>query len=294
MDIGCMVNETVFKYLAEQNNEWIQLIQLDGATAYMSPAFHKLLGVHPLKLPSFRFDQYISDMDKAAFGQAFYRLVREHIPFILEYRYLLPDGTYVWVEGKACMLYEDGQPVLVGIIARDIHKYKVMEKELTQLAYYDVLTGLPNRRLFQDRYTQSLLHAKRYKSQLTVLYMDLDDFKSINDQYGHAVGDELLCKVASRLAHCVRDPDTICRLGGDEFVILLQQCATKQDIANIANRIHQAINQRFYIQQHEIFITCSMGAAMFPQDGFDESTLLHRADAAMYQAKQQGKNYFQF
>ncbi|WP_282941233.1 sensor domain-containing diguanylate cyclase [Paenibacillus sp. RC67] len=293
MDIGCMVNETIFKDLAEQNNEWIQLIRLDGTTAYMSPAFLKLLGMNSRQV-LLQYDQYIEDTDKTVFRHAFLRLIEEQIPFCMEYRYLLPDGTQLWVEGKACIIYDKGDPVFVGLIVRDIHKYKVMERELTQLAYYDALTGLPNRRLFQDRYTQTLLSARRYQNRVAILYIDLDDFKQINDQYGHAIGDELLCKVASRLTHCVRDPDTVCRLGGDEFVILLQQCSTKQDIANIANRIHQAISQRFHIKHNEISITCSMGAAMYPQDGLEGNTLLHCADAAMYQAKQHGKNYFQF
>lgn len=293
MDIDCMVNESVFRSLAEQSNEWIQLIRPDGITAYTSPAFLRLLGLPPQQM-HFRYDQYIEDSDRAAFGQAFQRLFQEQIPFCLEYRYLLPDGTQLWVEGKACQIHENCTPAFAGLIARDIHRFKIMEKELTQLAYYDALTELPNRRLFQDRYSQSLLTAKRYHSQLAILYIDLDDFKLINDQYGHAVGDELLYHVALRLAHAVRDPDTVCRLGGDEFVILLQQCTNKQDITQIANRVQHAISQRFHIQQHEIFITCSMGAAMYPQDGMEGSTLLQCADANMYQAKQQGKNYFQF
>jgi diguanylate cyclase (GGDEF)-like protein len=189
------------------------------------------------------------------------------------------------------LIYADREPVSIGLISRDISKHKEIEENLTRLAYYDSLTGLPNLRLFQDRYSQSLLSAKRYQRKLAVLYLDLDDFKLINDEYGHAVGDELLKTVAARLSHCVRDPDTVCRLGGDEFLILLQQFEQTEDIEKVAQRVIDALNNRFQIQHNDISITCSMGAAIYPQDGIEGEALLEIADAAMYQAKKSGKNY---
>jgi diguanylate cyclase (GGDEF)-like protein len=168
-----------------------------------------------------------------------------------------------------------------------------MEENLSLMAYYDPLTGLPNRRLFQDRYRQALLLAKRYSRKMAVFYLDLDDFKMINDSYGHAVGDELLKKVAARLLHCVRDPDTVCRLGGDEFVILLQQFEQPEDIDKVAQRVLDAFNNRFVVEQQEIVISCSMGSALYPQDG-GEKDLVQLADKAMYQSKRQGEHYSKF
>jgi diguanylate cyclase len=124
--------------------------------------------------------------------------------------------------------------------------------------------------------------------------LDLDDFKSVNDRYGHAIGDELLVKIASRLSHSIREPDTVCRMGGDEFVLLLQQFVEKEDIVKVGGRIAAALSQPFDLCGQQITMTCSIGAAFFPDDGEEVETLLQSADAAMYASKMQGKNHFRF
>ncbi|MFH5182188.1 diguanylate cyclase domain-containing protein [Paenibacillus sp. TAB 01] len=203
-----------------------------------------------------------------------------------------PGGSLLWVEGKAHLIREHGASAGVGLVVRDISRQKLQEERLTHMAYYDPLTGLPNRRLFEDRYSQALMAAKRYQHRVALLYLDLDDFKQINDGFGHAAGDDLLRTVSSRLAHCVRDPDTVSRLGGDEFVILLQQFEHRDDIRKVAMRVIDSLNQPYFLHNRSISITCSIGAAEYPQDGSDKEALLQYADAAMYQAKQHGKNYF--
>ncbi|WP_141248825.1 putative bifunctional diguanylate cyclase/phosphodiesterase, partial [Pseudomonas ogarae] len=162
------------------------------------------------------------------------------------------------------------------------------------LAYHDGLTALPNRSLFSKLLSQSIGEASRYHRQLAVLFLDLDRFKQVNDTLGHDAGDQLLKEVALRLKACLRTSDTVARLGGDEFVILLPELSDDKDVATTAQKILGAIARPFNLQGQEFRVTASVGISVFPQDGLDEQTLKKNADIAMYQAKQCGKNNFQF
>ncbi|WP_335944192.1 EAL domain-containing protein [Pseudomonas sp. G166] len=162
------------------------------------------------------------------------------------------------------------------------------------LAYHDGLTSLPNRSLFSKMLSQSISEASRYHRQLAVLFLDLDRFKQINDTLGHDAGDKLLQEVAGRLRACLRHSDTVARLGGDEFVILLPELSEDSYVAITAQKILSTIARPFNLQDHEFRVTASVGISLFPRDGLDEQTLKKNADIAMYQAKQQGKNNFQF
>jgi diguanylate cyclase (GGDEF)-like protein len=162
------------------------------------------------------------------------------------------------------------------------------------LAYHDGLTGLPNRSLFSKLLVQSIGQAQRYHRQLAVAFLDLDRFKQINDTLGHEAGDQLLKEVAARLKGCVRDSDTVARLGGDEFVVLLPELADAQYAATVAQKILLAIAKAFTLIGQDFRVTASIGISTYPQDGLDEQTLTKNADIAMYQAKAEGKNNFQF
>ncbi len=162
------------------------------------------------------------------------------------------------------------------------------------LAYHDGLTALPNRSLFSKLLSQSISEASRYDRQLAVLFLDLDRFKQVNDTLGHDAGDQLLKEVALRLEACLRGSDTVARLGGDEFVILLPELSQDNDVATTAQKILTSIARPFNLQGQEFRVTASVGISVFPQDGLDEQTLTKNADIAMYQAKQRGKNNFQF
>ncbi|WP_165972104.1 sensor domain-containing diguanylate cyclase [Paenibacillus piri] len=286
------VQDSFFRQLIERSGDFILRLDLEGAITYCSPAFLRLMGDCSGTLLGKPCFDLIFDQDTDRFRHQFRLLTGGRKPFFLEYRYDTKDGVPLWVEGTAYLFNNESVPE-VALISRDISRYKNVEERLTQMAYYDALTGLPNRRLFQDRYKQAILLAKRYERRLALFYLDLDDFKQINDRYGHAVGDELLKKVASRLLHCVRDPDTVCRLGGDEFVILLQQVDHSEDIHKVAQRVMSALNKRFVIGRHDITVACSMGAALYPQDGSEEQ-LIQSADKAMYQSKKHGKHYSEF
>jgi diguanylate cyclase (GGDEF)-like protein len=162
------------------------------------------------------------------------------------------------------------------------------------LAYHDGLTGLPNRSMFSKTLSQSISEAHRYERRLAVAFLDLDRFKQINDTLGHEAGDQLLKEVATRLKGCVRDSDTVARLGGDEFVVLLPELEDEKFAAIVAQKILAAAARPFNLMGQEFRVTASIGISTYPQDGLDEQTLTKNADIAMYQAKAEGKNNFQF
>ena len=168
------------------------------------------------------------------------------------------------------------------------------KEALSYQAHYDLLTKLPNRFLFYDRLSQSLIKAKRRDSKLAVLFVDLDRFKEINDTYGHEVGDIVLIEVAKRLKACVRESDTVARLAGDEFLILLEDFDSKESIATIAKLLVETLQIPIELQDKELCVTCSIGISIYPNDSDDAETLVKYADHAMYQAKSIGKNNFIF
>lgn len=171
---------------------------------------------------------------------------------------------------------------------------RVKTVELSHLAQHDFLTDLPNRLLLNDRINQAISFAARYNKQLSVMFVDLDHFKKINDTYGHAVGDKLLQSVAARIVACVRRSDTVSRQGGDEFVVLLSQVGHAEDTVFIARKILSSLAAPYSIDQKHLYINASIGVSTYPGDGQDAETLIHRADTAMYDAKKLGRNNCQF
>jgi diguanylate cyclase (GGDEF)-like protein len=164
------------------------------------------------------------------------------------------------------------------------------QERLSRLAFYDDLTGLPNRNLFNDRLAHALAVGQRNRTAFALLYIDIDHFKRINDTFGHEAGDGLLREVAARLAGSVRASDTVARWGGDEFIALLEGVADQQQTARIASALLAACGQPYLVRGHECRITLSVGASFYPRDGHDAATLLERADGAMYEVKAQGRN----
>ncbi len=181
----------------------------------------------------------------------------------------------------------------VGVFS-DISAMKESESKLDHLAHHDPLTGLPNRLLLNARMEHSLARARRNNSQLAILFLDLDHFKNINDTLGHPIGDLLLQETAHRLTGCVREEDTVTRLGGDEFTLLLEDQRNSRYASDVAQKIIAALAERFVLQGHEVFVTCSIGISIFPSDGDNVTTLFKNADSALYRAKEQGRNNYQY
>jgi diguanylate cyclase (GGDEF)-like protein/PAS domain S-box-containing protein len=178
--------------------------------------------------------------------------------------------------------------------ARDITDRKRHEELINYQAYHDLLTSLPNRALFNDRIKLATAHARRYKESLAVMYLDVDRFKLVNDSLGHAMGDKLLQIVAERITRCLRADDTLARFGGDEFTLLLPQIKTKGDASAVAMKILDSVRVPILIDEQEIFISASIGIAMYPQSGETMETLVKSADIAMYHVKSNGKDGFRF
>lgn len=167
---------------------------------------------------------------------------------------------------------------------------KLANHELTKLATHDVLTGLPNRQLVSDRLVQALVSARRDKSHVALMFIDLDEFKPVNDTYGHATGDLLLIEVAKRIHDCLRESDTVSRVGGDEFIVLLPVIDASRHATDVAEKIRSVLNLPFELADEPLFVSCSIGVAIYPEHGQDESHLLKNADVAMYEAKHSGRN----
>lgn len=176
----------------------------------------------------------------------------------------------------------------------DISERKAVEQRISHMAQHDFLTGLPNRMLLLDRMEQAITHARRDGRKVAVMFLDLDRFKTINDMLGHVVGDKLLHEVASRISRISRAGDTVCRLGGDEFVVMLPDIGTADDVSGIAEKLLESVAGASLIGGHEIEITVSIGISIFPDDGVEGNALLQHADAAMYYAKQSGRNNYHF
>ncbi len=187
---------------------------------------------------------------------------------------------------------ENGQVEQYVAVFSDISRVKIHEAELHRIAHYDPLTGIPNRRLLSDRLYQTIARAKRSGKSLGVCYLDLDGFKPVNDQFGHATGDLLLIEITKRLLKILREDDTLARLGGDEFVILFSELSEPEEIDIVLNRVLATINAPVTIEEHSLIISASIGATLYPEDNSDADTLLRHADQAMYRAKDAGKNRY--
>ncbi len=196
----------------------------------------------------------------------------------------LPGGNYIWSTTLTPIIEENLVSYIVGS-AMDITERKKMELELQQYANYDQLTGLPNRRLFFERLKQLIIESKREKNQFALLFIDLDDFKGINDQYGHHVGDEVLINVGNRLLNCLRKSDTVARMGGDEFTILLRNVNNKESVHSLIKKIHKTLKKTIYLNSIECNINASIGVSIYPENGESSEGLLKYADSSMYAMK---------
>jgi diguanylate cyclase (GGDEF)-like protein/PAS domain S-box-containing protein len=205
------------------------------------------------------------------------------------------DGVEAGIEDSAAPIHDRrGQVTGAVMVFHDVSMARALSLKMSHLAQHDGLTDLPNRVLLNDRLSQAIALGRRHQQRLAVLFLDLDRFKHINDSLGHDFGDRVLRIVAQRLLHCVRSSDTVSRQGGDEFVIVLSEIAHALDAEVCATKILTALSAPFYIDQHELYITASIGIATYPDDGREADGLLKHADLAMHHAKSQGSNNYQF
>jgi diguanylate cyclase (GGDEF)-like protein/PAS domain S-box-containing protein len=205
------------------------------------------------------------------------------------------DGVEFAIEDSAAPINDrNGRVTGAVIVFHDVSESRAMAEKMAYLAQHDFLTGLANRALLTERLSRAIGLAKRHKKQVALLFVDLDNFKGINDSLGHTVGDQLLKLVADRLVTCVRSTDTVCRQGGDEFVILLAEIEQLQDAANVADKLLVALAVPQQVGEHDLGVTLSVGISVYPDDSHDVDTVMQNADTAMYQAKASGRNNYKF
>ena len=288
-------SERRFKALTESAMDIVTVLDAEGVIRYQSTSVKHLLGYDPADmLGKSQFDLVHHD-DAANMREAFKQLIEAgQMEAPIEFRARNSDGVWRTLEsiGKNCL----NNPEVGGIIVntRDVTDRKVIQAHIQHLAFHDALTGLPNRSLMQDRVSQAITRAERMGSRFAVMFIDIDNFKNINDSLGHDVGDELLRQVAKRLTASVRGHDTIARQGGDEFIVLLDQLEGHQGATRVAQKVLEALRTVYRVGGADQHVSGSIGIALYPDDGRDAPTLLKNADTAMFHGKSLGKNTYQF
>ena len=280
--------------IIETEPECVKLVDADGKLVEMNPAGLKMLEVDTLEeAQNYTLIHYILPKWRAPFI-ALHKRVMNGENAILEFEIKGIKGTHRWLETHATPLRDaNGNITMLLGITRDTTQRKHNEEQIRYLANFDSLTGLPNRTQLNLQMKHLLSLAKRNHKEITVMFLDLDRFKEINDTLGHSVGDTLLIQSSARLQSLLREEDTVARLGGDEFIILLPNIQIN-GATQVAQKLLSVFNTPFQIDHHELSISASIGIALYPNDGTDFETLYKNADTAMYRAKQEGRNGYSF
>jgi diguanylate cyclase (GGDEF)-like protein/PAS domain S-box-containing protein len=284
-------SEARFRALVEHALDVIAILSVDGTILYASPALERMLGHASAGLiGSNSFALVHTDDAGDVLGLLTAALNTPGLTEPIEAHLLRRDGGWTIAELRATNLQHI--PAVGGIVvyARDITTRKQFEEQLERRALYDPLTTLPNRTLFMDYLEHALARADRRLESIVVLFTDLDNFKMINDSFGHAFGDQLLVRVAERLRACLRSSDTAARLGGDEFTVLLEEISASRDAVIVAERIIRELSAPYFLDGHEVFVTISVGIAPSTPGESRPGDLLRDADVALYRAKAEGKS----
>lgn len=302
-------SERIHRYIVNNSPDFIYMLDPQGLFTYVNDTAEELLGYKRGELIGCHFSKLIHPHN-ADDSYSFFAEQRggERSTSNIEIRLQVNrldqqveslDNYELLVELNATGIYEDdenGERTYIGTLgcARDITARKRSEAQISHQAYHDMLTSLPNRALFNDRITQVFAHARRNRQNFALLFLDLDRFKLINDTLGHTMGDLVLQQVAQRILDCLRAEDTLCRFGGDEFALLLPDVESKENVAAVAEKIVKAVRQPFHVKEHELFLSLSIGIALYPKAGETTESLLQSADIAMYHIKANGKDSYCF
>ena len=282
-------NEARFRSLVQHSSDVIIVTRANGSMRFVSPSANRVFGYDPSEMVGRPISTLLHPDDRERATTLFE--VASRTPGVtgpVEWRFRQPDGSWLSAEILATNL--TGDPSVRGIVlnTRDVSERKRLEEQLTHQAFHDPLTGLANRALFRDRVSHALALAQRQSNPITVLFMDLDDFKRVNDSLGHGEGDRLLISAAERFLSCARAADTVARLGGDEFAILLEHSAGPEGRSELLERLATAMSHPFTLSGNQVQVTASIGVATAAA-GENADDLLRNADVAMYAAKRRGK-----
>jgi len=286
-------SEERHRTLAENTYDLISEIDCDERYLYLSPNYRDVLGFAPGELIGRKVADQVYHEDCPAVKASFRRVFEHRTIEQVIFRFIHKSGELRWFESTGKTYRTATGESRVVFVSRDITERQRYEETIRHQAFHDALTGLPNRMLFKDRLALEIARAKRNKQMLAVLFLDLDRFKLVNDTLGHDMGDQMLKIIARRLVGYVREDDTVARLGGDEFTVLLPEILQAENAVKVARKILRAIREPVHIGVHELYISTSIGIALYPNDGEDAESLLKNADTAMYRAKENGKNNYQ-
>ncbi len=286
--------EHEFRTLVENSPDIIIRYDRDFRRLYANPVASKVTGLDQKNTIGGLLDQ-TSVIDVAAYKATLQEIFECGHEAELEFRYRTREGELAWGHARfAPEKDEQGKVVSVLSIIRDITENVHHRDQVNHMAFYDSLTDLPNRALFNERLIQIRAESQHRQGQFALMLLDLDHFKDVNDALGHAAGDQLLIEIAQRLKACIRDYDTLSRLGGDEFIALLTEIRSPCDMGKVANEMLKALDRPVVIQGQEVFVSASIGIAIYPDDSEDVNELITYADIAMYHAKSEGRNNFKF
>jgi diguanylate cyclase (GGDEF)-like protein/PAS domain S-box-containing protein len=275
--------------------EGIILADAGGQVQMVNPAFTAITGYQPQEVVGREMNVLRAESHGHHFYQEVWDQLTEEGQWSGEYWNRRKNGE-AYPEWLTISVIRRSSGEAAGYMAifHDITEIKRSQEQIQYQAHHDALTGLPNRVLLDDRLGQALQHSRRSPEQVAVLFMDLDNFKRINDSLGHEVGDDLLRQVARRLEGCVRGGDTVARLGGDEFILVLTEVTEQEQVVQVARRVLESLAEPFRLAGHKLAVGASIGITLHPQDGDEPGVLIKNADMAMYRAKEEGKNAYQF
>jgi len=278
----------------QSSQQGIIVTDMRGEIIRVNPAYSRMTGFSEAELLGKNPRILKSGLQEAGFYREMWRDLLDKGSWQGEIKNRRKNGEYYvqWVNIDA-VSGEQGEKLFVGIVS-DISELVDSRERLANLAYFDTLTKLPNRVLFQDRLRQAMIQTRREHAVMALLFVDLDNFKTVNDTLGHAIGDQLLIEVASRLRHHVRESDTVARLGGDEFGIILMDAGGAEEMARVAGQLIEALSAPYPLSGYEVAGGASLGITFYPIDAMTPEELLKNADVAMYRAKECGRNNFQF
>ena len=296
MEEALRQSEQRYRTILEEMDEAYFEVDLTGNYTYVNDAISRLLGYPKEELIGTTFRKQVNEEDTVMLYDAFGRIFTTGKPVRdIAYKAIRKDGTIGYSEIAGFPIQnQKGEVVGFRGIGRDVTERKRNEEQIKYMATHDALTGLPNRVMFSQMLNHAIQSAKRNKRKLAVLFTDLDRFKIINDTLGHEAGDLLLQTIAARFKQALRAMDVVARLGGDEFVILVEEVDNSGQLITVAQKILAAAMKPVSLMGEECRVTASIGISMYPKDGQDEQTLMKTADKAMYFAKEEGKNNYQF
>jgi diguanylate cyclase (GGDEF)-like protein/PAS domain S-box-containing protein len=287
-----------YKLAVEGSNDGIWDWDLINDKAYISFKWKEMLNIENCEFQNFTgvWLELIHPEDLNILDDAIANYFAKKTPnFICEYRLKTKDNDYIWVltRGKA-IRDNNGKVIKMAGSHTNITDKKKAEEKINHLAYFDIITDLANRTLFEEKMNKCIVDTNTNKEMFGLIYLDLDNFKNVNDTLGHAFGDVLLRNVASLIKKHVSNEDIVARLSGDEYAIIVPKLKTLEKINVLAEKIKDEFQNPFILANHEVYVTVSMGIAIYPTDGEDQQTLLKNADTAMYCAKEKGKNSYEF